>query len=40
MDKLILSLSPPQHQKYLSLLGQDEVELNFKIESACFEKPT
>ncbi len=37
MEALILSLTQDQHQKYLSLLGQDEVELNFEVESTRLE---
>jgi hypothetical protein len=37
MDALILSLTQDQHQKYLSLLKEDDITLNFEIESQSFE---
>ena len=37
MDALILSLTPPQHKKYLELLKQDTVTLEFKVDKIEFE---
>ena len=37
MDALILSLTPIQHKKYLELLKQDNVELDFEIATVEFD---
>ncbi len=37
MDALILSLTPPQHAKYLELLNQENITLDFKVDKTEFE---
>ena len=37
MDALILSLTNDQHKKYLSLVGKDDIILNFEIQEINFE---
>ncbi|MBO5715713.1 MAG: hypothetical protein J6S23_04905 [Clostridia bacterium] len=37
MDALILSLTPIQHQKYLELLGKDEISLDFEVGTIEFD---
>ena len=37
MDALILSLAPEQHKKYLELLKQDNITLDFKFDKTEFD---
>ena len=37
MDALILSSTPPQHKKYLELLKQESITLDFKVDKIEFE---
>ena len=37
MDALILSLAPEQHKKYLELLKQENISLDFKVDKIEFE---
>lgn len=38
MDSLILSLTPAQHKKYLSLVGKDDVVFDFQVDTIEFDE--